>query len=424
MNKIQKILEEKITPFASKIGSIKQLVAIRDGISYLMPLIIIGSVALIFNSLPITASWYVNLMGAGGWTNRLNIIVDGTFNLIGIISAFSIAYSLAKQYKIDSLSVGILSLSSYLVSTPHILAKNGDVGIPMSLMGSKGLFVAIVIAIVTTELFRYLSGKNLVIRMPDGVPPAVGKSFAALIPGLIIIVFFAIISWTLAAVNMGSLHDLIGIVLGRPLSALGDTMFGAILYELLISVFWLCGIHGANIMGGIMNPIWMQKMDENRIAFQSGHELKNIFTQPFFDIFVHMGGAGTTIALAFCLFFFSKSLQNKSIGKVGIVPALFNISEPLMFGVPIVLNPIMFIPFILAPIVSTLMTYTAMLTGIVAKTNGVSVPWTMPPLISGYLATGHISGAIMQIVNIAVSILIYYPFFKSMDNQFVKNELS
>ena len=422
MENAKNFLENKIAPFAARLGAVKQLVAIRDGISYVMPLIIIGSVALILNSLPIEAHWYTSLMGDAGWGDRLNLLVDGTFGLIGLLSAFTIAFALANQYKVDGISAGVLSVSAYLISTPHVFDKDGVAGVNLGLLGSKGLFVAIVIGIISTEIFRFFIKRDIVIKMPDGVPPAVGKSFAALIPGFVIVLLFGAISWILSALDIGTLHDLIQFILGRPLSALGGTVIGALLYEILICVFWLCGIHGANIMGGIMNPIWMQKMDENRIAFQAGHDLPNVFTQPFFDIFVHMGGAGTVLTLAICLFFFSKSKQNKSIGRLGFVPALFNISEPLMFGVPIVLNPLMFVPFILTPVVSTLLTYFAMTFGWVAKTNGVSVPWTMPPIISGYLATSSVSGAVMQIVNIAVGVLIYYPFFKILDNQARKGE--
>ncbi|WP_042199127.1 PTS cellobiose transporter subunit IIC [Paenibacillus camerounensis] len=422
MSKVQTFLEERIAPFAGRIGQVKQLVAIRDGISYIMPLIIIGSIALILNSLPIEAAWYQNFMNEGGWAERLGLIVNGTFGLIGLLAAFTIAYSLANQYSLDGMSVGILSLSAYMLSTPNIFTAENAAGIPLALMGSKGLFVAIVIAIISTEIFRFVIKKNLVITLPDGVPPAVGRSFTALIPGFFIIVFFAAISWILTATGIGSLHDLVQTVLGKPLSMLGGTIFGAIIYDLLISVFWLTGIHGGNIMGGIMNPIWMQKMDENRLALQAGQELPNIFTQPFFDVFVHMGGAGTVFALAVCLFLFSKSQQNKSIGRLSITPAAFNIGEPLMFGVPVVLNPIMFIPFILAPIAMVVLTYFAMVTGLVPKTNGVSVPWTMPPLISGYLATSSLRGSIMQLVNLAVSVLIYYPFFRAMDKQFILEE--
>ncbi|WP_379141297.1 PTS cellobiose transporter subunit IIC [Paenibacillus sp. sgz500992] len=422
MSKIQTFMEDKVAPFAGRIGQVKQLVAIRDGISYIMPLIIIGSIALILNSLPIEANWYLNLMNESGWGARLGMIVDGTFGLIGVLAAFTIAYSLANQYSLDGMSVGILSLSSYLLSTPNILSADNAAGIPLSLMGSKGLFVAIIIGIISTEIFRFVISKNLVIKLPDGVPPAVGRSFTALIPGFFIIVFFAVVSWILSASGIGSLHDLVQTVLGKPLGLLGGTIFGAIIYDLLISLFWLTGIHGGNIMGGIMNPIWMQKMDENRLALQAGQELPNIFTQPFFDIFVHMGGAGTIFALAICLILFSKSNQNKSMGRLSIMPSAFNIGEPIMFGVPVVLNPIMFIPFILAPIAMVITTYFAMVTGLVPKTNGVSVPWTMPPLISGYLATSSIRGSILQIVNLAVSVLIYYPFFRTMDKQFVREE--
>lgn len=165
-------------------------------------------------------------------------------------------------------------------------------------------------------------------------------------------------------------------------------------------------------------------LDENRIAFQAGDAIPHILNTTFFNVFVWMGGSGSIIGLAILLMFFSKSKQNKELGKLGLPPNIFNISEPIMFGFPVVMNPLILIPFTITPVVIYIISYTAMATGLVAKTAGILVPWTMPPIIGGYLATGgHLSGAMLQAVCLLVSIAIYYPFFRMIDNQYYQNEL-
>lgn len=158
-------------------------------------------------------------------------------------------------------------------------------------------------------------------------------------------------------------------------------------------LLWACGLHGANIVGGVMAPIWFGAMDTNRIAFQAGDALPNIFTQQFFEIWINIGGSGATLALVVTMFLRSRSKQMKQLGKLAIGPAVFNINEPIIFGMPIVMNPMLLIPFIITPLVTLVLTYIGMSTGLVAKPAGIAVPWTMPPIFSGYLATGgKISG--------------------------------
>jgi PTS system cellobiose-specific IIC component len=183
------------------------------------------------------------------------------------------------------------------------------------------------------------------------------------------------------------------------------------------------GILGWDIVQSVLNPVWLQMLDENRVAFQAGQEVPHILNTTFFNVFVWMGGSGSIIGLAILLMFFSKSQRNKELGKLGFAPNIFNISEPIMFGLPVVMNPLILIPFTITPIVIYMVSYFAMATGLVAKTAGVLVPWTMPPILGGYLATGgHISGAILQLVCLFISVAIYYPFFKMLDTQYYKEE--
>lgn len=180
----------------------------------------------------------------------------------------------------------------------------------------------------------------------------------------------------------------------------------------------------ASIVSGILSPIWLTLMDQNRVAFQAGKPVPNVVTAQFFDVFQNMGGSGTTFSLAILLLLFSKSRQLKEIGKLSIGPGCFNINEPIIFGLPIVMNPILIIPFILAPLVAVTITYWSMKLGLVAKPVGIAMPWTTPPFISGYIATGgKISGVVIQIITFLVSGMIYYPFFKMWDKKKVEEEM-
>lgn len=174
-----------------------------------------------------------------------------------------------------------------------------------------------------------------------------------------------------------------------------------------------------------MGPIWLSAMDVNRVAFQDGQAVPNIFTQQFFDIFIYVGGSGATLALVVAMILRAKSQQMKQLGRLAVGPGFFNINEPITFGMPIVMNPLMIVPFILTPLIMVLTTYISMETGLVAKPAGIAVPWTMPPIIGGYLAAGgKISGAALQLVNFVLAFVIYYPFFRIWDKQKLAEETS
>ena len=207
---------------------------------------------------------------------------------------------------------------------------------------------------------------------------------------------------------------------------MSDSFAGALLIPLLISGFWWWGIHGATIIGGIMGPILQANGLANQEVFASGAKLvagenAAIVTNQFIDQFITVGGSGLTLGLVVTMLIFSKSQQYKELGKLSIVPGLFNINEPIIFGFPMVFNPIMAIPFILAPVISAVMVYVSIATGIVDPFRAISVPWTTPIVISGFLV-GGIKAAILQIAVFAMTVAVYFPFFKYQDKLAAEEE--
>lgn len=251
--------------------------------------------------------------------------------------------------------------------------------------------------------------------MPDSVPPAVSKSFSALIPGVVVFFLAGVVALLIDISPFENAHELLATILAVPLGFIGGTLPGAIIVVALNSLFWFVGIHGGNVVGSVTNPIFLANTDENRLALQAGKELPHIITTQFFDMFAYIGGGGAVFGLAIALLFFGKSSQSKAMKGIAVTPNIFNISEPIMFGMPVMLNMSYLIPFVLAPIVNVLITYFSMSVGLVHKTIGVAVPWTTPPIISGWLATGSWTGAGLQIVLILIDMAIYLPFFLAAD---------
>ncbi|OIJ16641.1 PTS system, cellobiose-specific IIC component [Anaerobacillus alkalilacustris] len=432
MSKVNTFLENKVMPVAGKVAGQRHLNALRDGIILTMPLIIVGSLFLILAFLPIPG--YADFMaGVFGdqWMSKLLYPVGVTFDIMALIACFGIAYRLAERYGIDALSSGAIAISSFLLATPFqiLFTPEGAAeavqvggGIPLALMGSQGLFVGMLIAIFSTEIYRYIVSKDIVIKMPDGVPPAVAKSFVALIPGFVVISSIWILRIFVEMTSFGSIHALVTQIVGAPLTLVGGSLIGNLFGVFFAMLLWSVGLHGMNIVSGVMAPIWMGAMDENRIAFQAGEELPNIFTTQFIEM-MNVGGSGATFALVIMMLLWARSQQIKQLGRLAAGPGAFNINEPIIFGMPIVMNPLLIIPFIITPLVTVIVTYFAMSLGIVAKPAGIAVPWTTPPILHGYLITGgNISGAIMQAVNILIAFAIWFPFFKIFDKQKVREE--
>lgn len=427
---VDSFIEKVLMPVAVKLSSFKPLIAIRDGIVLAMPLIIIGSLFTILGSFPIDAwtNWVANTKFNGvAILDIFNKISNGSFGLLGLVGAFGIASSYAEQHKTDGKSAGIIALASFFVVTPSIMSgdKAPLEGMPYGYLGSKGLFIAIIIGLIAGGLFQWFINRDIRIKMPEAVPPAVSKSFSALIPGAVIITLFgaiyAILTWT----GLGNIHDLLLHILSKPLGILGDTLGGTLVAIMLNSLFWFVGIHGGNVINSVLQPVWLMNTDANRLLATKGNlDLAHgghVVTQPFIDNFVYMGGGGATIGLvlAIGLIVLSKkaSKETEVLAPLTITPGLFNINEPTMFGLPVVLNTALIIPFVLAPMINAITTYFAMSTGIVPLCTGAVVPWTMPPVLSGFLATNSWQGSVLQLINVVIDIAIYLPFISMVNKQ-------
>lgn len=421
MNKFLSFLENKLAPLGEKIGTQRHLWALREGIMMAMPLVLIGSFFVLIKDFPITA-WNDWLKSHWDLASLLNTMANNSFGLMALVTVFGIAYRLAESYDTDGPSSGVLALGAFLLMTPSIVDKADNLGIPYGMLGGKGIFAAIVVGMISAEIYRWFIQKKITIKMPESVPDVVSKSFSALIPGVVILILFAGTLKLIEVSGLGSLNNILSVIIGTPLGYIASTLPGTFVAVLLNSIFWFCGVNGGQVVGSVMNPLWIQYADDNRIAQAAGEVLPHIVTAPFMDLFVYIGGGGATIGLALCLLFFSKSKEYKTLGKVSGIPALFNINTAILFTFPTVLNPIMLIPFVFTPIVNAIITYFSMAMGLVPYTTGVTLPWTTPPIIGGFLATGSWQGAVLQVILVLISFMIYFPFFKAADRNNLLDE--
>lgn len=427
LTKMTLFLEKHLMPIAGKIAEQKHLGAMRDGMLMAMPLLIVGSVFLILGFIPIPG--YSDFMAktfGDAWLAKITLPVGATFNLMAIFANVGIAYKLCEKYKVEPLLGGLISLAAFILVSPNTI-KVGEqvVGgvIPTGLMGGQGLFVAMLMAIISAEIYRFLIQKNIVIKLPPSVPPTVGKSFGALIPGAAVITAAWIINLVIATTPFENIHYVISKALVGPITAIGGSYFGMITLVLLANMLWMCGIHGANIVYGVAAPMLYVLMDQNLQAFKAGHAIPNIVSQNMFDIFVSIGGSGGTLGLVILMMTRAKSAHLKELGKLSFAPGLFNINEPIIFGTPIVMNPLMLIPFLLSPVIAVSLAYFTMKAGIVAPLPGIAAPWTSPAGVGGFIASGgKISTGVLQFLIVGVQIVVWYPFFKIMDKQKVEEE--
>lgn len=428
MEKFIAFLEEKVMPIAGRIAAQRHIRALRDGLAVTMPLIIVGSIFMILANVPIKGyPEFVNGIFGPGFVTKLLYPVRVTFDIVGMLAVISISYQLAKDKDVDGLSAGALALAAFLLLVPVVkdtsVLNLGNL-LPTASLSAGGLIVAIFTAIISTEIFTFVVKKNWVVKMPESVPPAIAKSFAAITPGFIIILLFFLIRIGFESTSYKTVFVFITQFVGAPLALVGLSFGGMLGTVSLYNFFWTMGIHGTRVVFGIMDSILIPAMSQNNAAFQAGKHLPNIVTLQFYDNFVNgAGGCGATLGLIICILLIGRSRQIKSIGKLALAPAIFNISEPIIFGMPIVMNPIMMIPFILAPLVIGSITYISMALGFVSYPVGVAVPWTVPSFFSGFLTTnGDWRAVILQGVNILASVVIYWPFLKAWDRTLAKQE--
>ncbi len=417
-------LEKFFMPLAEKIGRNKYLIAIRDGFLLSMPLLIVGSFFLLIANFPIPGwtQFWAQFFG-DNWASYFSKPTDATFSIMAILAVIGIGYSFAEQMKVDRLFGAAISLVSWFLIMPYEILFNGEVvsGIPLGWVGSKGIFVGIICAFAAVHIYSWVDKKGWVIKMPDGVPPTVEKSFAALIPAGVSLLVFFVINVVFAMTPYENAFNFVFVILQTPLLKLGNTLPAMVIAYIFLHFFWFFGVNGGSVVGAVFNPILQPLSAENLAALQAGQPIPNIISQQFQDLFATFGGAGSTLSLLIAMLLFCHSKRVKELGKLAFVPGIFGINEPIIFGLPILLNPLMLVPFMLVPTINIIISYFCMSIGLVPLCTGVAIPWTMPVIISGFLATGW-QGSVLQALLLILGVFIYMPFIKMMDKQYLADE--
>ena len=403
MNKILNFVETKLAPPLNKMASQHHLSVVKNGMIVTVPLTIIGSIFLLIPNIPIAA--IKNFFEP--YANMITTVNTVTIGSVGLVGAASVAYYFALEYtdiKIDPLITAFVSVVAFLLAT-----LTDEFTIDTGLFGTRGLFTGILVALLTGTITHFFQKKNLVIRFPDTVPPLVSKSFMSLIPAFVVLTLVWIIRVVLGINVNQVLMDCFS-----PFIFALNTLPGFLVFMFIRSMLWSVGIHGGAVLA-VADPFFLTMFGENVASFAAG-TLPPYITASGFTMFVFLGGGGATLPLVLMMIR-SKEKGFSTLGKLCLPASLFEINEPVVFGVPLVMNPYMMIPYTLSTLTLSAGTYLLMLFNIIGRPVA-NIPWTIPPLFSHYLVTGgNIPAVIWGIAELFIAGAIYYPFFKAMEKQ-------
>ena len=434
---MNKFINEKLMPPMMKFLNTKAVTAIKNGMLYPIPFIIIGAIFLILANFPQqnVADWIAQI----GWAPIFNQAYAASFGIMALFAAFGIAYSWVKSEGYEGASAGLTSIIVMVMLQPSTIStvtKIADgsavVGeyqvsgvIDAAWLGGKGMILAMLAGLLVGWSYSWFMKKDIRIKLPEQVPANVSDSFGALVPAFAI-TFVAMLIYALSVLTTDQTPiEWIYTLIQTPLQHATDGPLGVFLIAFLPVFIWWFGVHGATVIGGIMTPLLLANNADNLKLFQEGNlsldHGAHIVTQAFMDQFITVTGSGMTFGFVIFMIYRARSVQMKTIGKLTLAPAFFNINEPVLFGMPIVLNPILAFPFLIAPLVSGFGTYAAIALGIIPPFNGIFVPWTTPPILSGLIVGGW-QGAAWQALMIFVTGAIYWPFAKKYDAILVQQE--
>lgn len=424
---ILKWVEGWLTPKVAVITNTRYFQAFRSAFFALMPLTIIGTVFMLITDFPIPGyAEFMNGIFGENWADFISPAYRATFNLMGLLLAGTLSYKLSESYELDKLTVTVLGLVSYVVVSPKTLTlESSEVAtriLQFDWLGTKGILTAIITSFITVEIFRFCIKKNATIKMPDSVPTMVINAFTALIPGVLIVSVMLIINGVCMVIS-GSLPEAIFSLIQLPLQVIISQPWAMVIVALLNGLLWWAGIH-PTVINSLIYPLLYANAASNQVLADAGNLTSatgSYGTVQMLDQFLTIGGAGMMIGLTISMLIAARSKRMKAVSKVAFVPSLFNISEPVTFATPTVFSPLMLIPMILTPVLSCLIVYLAMNIGFMPLFTNVQAPWATPFLFSGFLVCGW-QGAVVQIVIVALTVLIYMPFTKALDHQFIKEE--
>lgn len=421
-------LSEKMLPIVSKMSSQRHLLAIRDSFIVTMPLVMAASVMVLLNALIFSNATVQRILDLSPLAELASIVNNGTMSILAIIVCYNIGWNLATHYiqtgviddpSFSPVHAGILSTAVMFILMPlssTVTLMDGNTAeatgvFLQSLTSSSGLATAMIAALVSTELFIKLAKmKSFKIRMPEGVPPAVATSFNSLVPEIVVILFFSVVVFTLNHTTGLNVPQLIELAIQTPLKAFVLSVPGILFLQFFSDFLWVFGMHGSSILAPIRQAPLLQSIQENMDAFSVGKEIPNIITEPFTNAFGLIGGGGCILPLVIAILWASKRQEQRSIAKFGLTTCLFNITEPIMFGLPVVMNPIYMIPCAIIPSINLVIAYAATSLGIISKTVAAA-PWITPPVIQSFIAIGgDIRAAVLTVILIILDVFLFLPF--------------
>ena len=431
---------------AGKLGSQKHLIAIRDAFIAMFPLTMAGAIAVLLNVL---VRDIPNNMGWTGFAEAMQPLIElngyvyfGTIAIMALAFVFALGYNRAQAEKLNPIAGGLVSFAAFISTIPQtltivtdltgldksVLTKLTDLGLMVSgsnletsqwgvisvaYAGATGLFAAMLIGLLSAEVYIFFMKKNVIIKMPDSVPPAVNKAFASMIPGIAAIYASALIGYLATLLTGQALNDLISTYIQQPLMGLSQGWFSVVLLSFLVQLFWFFGLHGHNVLGPVMDGIYLPALLENTAAYEATKDVSQLpylWTRGSFDAYGQMGGSGVTIALIIAIFLFSKRQEYRAVAKLSAPMGIFNINEPITFGIPMVLNPLFVVPWLIVPPVCVGIAYAATAAGLIPPVY-VSIPWITPPGLYAFLATGgNVMAGLVSLFNVFVAFCIWAPF--------------
>lgn len=417
---------DKFQAIAEKVSENRYLKSVSKGMMMTIPATITGSLLTLLSNISIQP--YQDFLVATNLKPLLQLPGIFTSNIMGLLVAYFIATRLASSHKLDAMVPGILAVVSFLILTPlstfevpvHDSVRPVDF-ISFDYIGSKGMFVAIILGILVTELYNFFIKNNITIKMPPSVPKFVEQSFSAIIPFFSITLLMAIVSWLFKSTSFGSVHAMIYNILQVPIQKIGGSFWGVTFAYALIGLFWWFGIHGKALIFGVFAPIIQTMTIENMNAAAAGEAAPHIIDFGFASTFLEIGGGGGVLGLAICFLLFAKSEQFKSVGRITGLTTFFGINEPITFGTPVCLNMHFLIPTVITPLVTGTIGYLAVTLGFLGEMKGAQLPTGTPTLVNAFIIGGW-RGIVTQLLCIVVAVLIYFPFFKIADNKQYQEE--
>ena len=412
--------EQRYMEFMLDFASNPTMRAIRNGLLLALPLLMAGSIAILLNNLPIPAyQETMQTIFGESWRDLGGNVWRGTFGILAIIMLISISSHLVIRYNIEHplkpvspVIATLISLAALVILMPEI---EGGIFL-QEFTASAGLFVSITVALIATKLFlKLMNVPQLKISLhAEGADTAIPQAFSALLPGICVLFVFGFLKIFLLYQGIDSLYALIRAAILYPFNALDSTLESGAIYISSIQFLWFFGIHGPNVLDPITHEFYEMAASQNLAAIAAGQPIPHIVNKLFFDVFVSMGGSGSAICLLFALFVASKNSSSLKLAQISIAPAIFNINEMLLFGLPVILNPVFLIPFVLVPLILSFNSYLFFYLGLVPPPIHEAA-WTTPPLIGGYIVTGSIKGSLLQCLNLVIGTLCYIPFVRFSD---------